>query len=241
MNVWSVAMFLTGIVLLWFAFGVYEAMTRDGRYSGYRRSESLNHLMNIALSEHNYAAQNDGTLTPHALVGPDGTEYFGWSVSLLPFLEATAVYERLELEKPWDDPDNRVAVSVSHRIFLNPRVKIPKEVSGYGMQHYAANSHVLIPGKPLTVDEISANDGLTNTIFFGEIGNHFQPWAAPGSLRDPAEGLGVGPKQFGMTGEDGLVIFAFADGSAKPVSRDVDPKILKAWATPDGGEAIPEQ
>ncbi|HSG69553.1 MAG TPA: hypothetical protein VLA12_04015, partial [Planctomycetaceae bacterium] len=60
------------------------------------------------------------------------------------------------------------------------------------------------------------------------------------SRRDPAEGIGQGPKQFGMPDSD-LVIFAFGDGSASSVSRDIDPKILKAWATPDGGEIIPKE
>lgn len=110
--------------------------------------------------------------------------------------------------------------------------------SGYAVSHYAANSQVFRPDKTWSFDEISAIDGLQNTIVFGEIANHFQPWAAPGNLRDPAMGLGDGLNQFGMS-DNLTVCFAFADGSVRTISRDIDPKILKALATPDGGEELP--
>lgn len=232
-NIWPVAMFLCVIVLLWDVL-LYES--NDGRE--HRRAESLNHLKNIDLATHNYAAQNDGKLPPPALVGPEGMENFGWAVSLLPYLEAQAMYDRLDFDKPWNDPVNRDVVTHKNRLFLNPRVERPIEEEGYGLLHYAANSQVFRPGKTWGLDEISARDGLTNTIFFGEIGNRFRPWAAPGSLRDPAEGFGDGPRQFGITGSD-LILFAFGDGSARAINRDIDPQILKALATPDGGEALP--
>lgn len=233
-NIWPVAMFLGVIVLLWVVLRAYES--NDGR--GHRRAESLNHLKNFGLAAHNYGSQHDGNLPPSALLGPDGTENFGWAVSLLPYLEAQTVYDRLDLDKPWNDPVNREPASVRHRIFLNPRVDGPIEEDGYSLLHYAANSQVFRPGKTWGLDEISARDGLTNTIFFGEIGNRFQPWVAPGGLRDPAEGFGDGPRQFGIPGS-GPINFAFGDGTARAINRDIDPQVLKAWATPDGREVIP--
>jgi hypothetical protein len=205
------------------------------------RAVSLNNLKCIGLSVHNYATEHDGSLPPHAILSLEGSPNFGWATSLLPFLEQTNLYEHLELEKPWDDSANQELASRRLEIFLNPRVDGPTEEHGYALLHYAVNSQLVRPDKSWSLDEISDKDGLGNTILCGEISNHFRPWAAPGSLRDPVQGIGDSPDQFGMEVEDGLVIFAFADGSSKPVSRDIDPKILKAWATPDGGEIIPEQ
>jgi Protein of unknown function (DUF1559) len=236
MNIWLVAMFLGVVVLLW----VVRPTIDSGNTKIARRSEALSKLQKIGLATQNYASEHDGVLPPAALVVHAGMENFGWSVSLLPFLEQTNLYEQLDLEKAWNDPANREPASVKLRIFLNPRVKGPTEESGYSLLHYAANSQVFRPGKPWSIDEISVKDGSTNTIFYGEIGNHFRPWAAPGSLRDPAAGLGDGPNQFGIKEGDGLVCFAFGDGSARPISRDIDPKILKAMATPDGGEVVPQ-
>lgn len=232
-------MIVGAIVLFGFAYQLYEAFSNaDGH--GPSRAESLNNLKNIVLSTHNYASQHDGKVPPYALVGPEGTENFGWTISLLPYLENTALYGQIDLEKPWNDPANRESSSVHIKIFLNPLIQEPTEDSGYPLLHYAANSQVFRSDKTWSLDEISAKDGLTNTILFGEISNHFRPWAAPGSLRDPAAGIGNGPNQFGMEGKAGLVSFGFADGSARLVNRNIDPKILKAWATPDGGEIIPE-
>lgn len=188
----------------------------------------------------NYAEANQQIIPPYALIGPKGKELFGWPVALLPYLEGQGVYDQLNLENPWDDPVNQSPTSIKIEILLNPRLDVPTSESGYALSHYAANSQVFRPDKTWSLVEISAKDGLQNTILFGEIENHFQPWASPGSLRDPAKGLGDGPDQFGMS-ENLTVNFAFADGAVKSLSPDVDPKILKAWATPDGREIIPEQ
>jgi hypothetical protein len=234
-NIWPVSLFLGLIVLLWLILRADQANVKiDGRYP-----ESLNNLKLIVLSSHNYASEHEGVLPPHALVGPDETEHFGWAVPLLPYVEAQPVYDGLHLDKPWNDPVNRAPAGVSLRWFVNPRLDAPREEDGFALQHYAANSQVFRPDKTWTLEEISTRDGLTNTIFFGEIANHFQPWAAPGSLRDPAKGFGNGPDQFGIPGS-GPIAFAFGDGSARAINRDIDPQVLKAWATPDGGEVIPE-
>jgi hypothetical protein len=234
-NIWPVSLFLGLIVLLWLILRADHANVRLND----RHPESLNNLKLLVLSSHNYASEHKGVLPPHALVGPDETEHFGWAVPLLPYVEAQLVYDGLHLDKPWNDPGNREPAGVSLSVFVNPRLDAPREENGYALQHYAANLQVFRPDKTWTLDEMKAQDGLTNTILFGEIANHFQPWVAPGSLRDPAEGFGDGPDQFGMS-ENRDVHFAFADGSARTISRDIDPKILKAWATPDGGEVIPE-
>lgn len=203
------------------------------------RAVSQNNLKCIGLSVHDYANENDHALPPHAIPGSEGSPNFGWATSLLSFLEQTNLYEHLELEKPWEDPVNQEHTSRRIEIFLNPRVDGPTEEHGYALLHYAVNSQLVRPDKSWSLDEISDKDGLGNTILCGEISSRFRPWAAPGSRRDPAEGIGDGPAQFGIK-DSPLVLFAFADGSSKVIGNDIDPKILKAWATPDGGEMMPE-
>jgi hypothetical protein len=66
------------------------------------------------------------------------------------------------------------------------------------------------------------------------------PWGAPGNARDPALGLKPGSKTMGVSVHDGVTIIGFADGRVMAVSNDIDPTVLKALSTPDGGETIPE-
>lgn len=204
------------------------------------RTVSLNKLKSMGVSVHDYATEHDDSLPPHAIPGSDGSPNFGWATSLLPFLEQTNLYEHLDPEKPWDDQVNQELASRRLEIFLNPRMDGPTEEHGYALLHYATNSQLIRHDKSWSLDEISDKDGLGNTILCGEISSRFRPWAAPGSRRDPAEGIGDGPAQFGIK-DSPLVLFGFADGSAKVIGNDVDPKILKAWATPDGGEIIPKE
>jgi prepilin-type processing-associated H-X9-DG protein len=80
-------------------------------------------------------------------------------------------------------------------------------------------------------------DGLSNTLLAGEVNGNFKPWGYPANWRDPALGINKSPDGFGSPWRRRKgANFLFADGSIHFIQDDIDPVILKALSTPDGGE-----
>jgi len=104
------------------------------------------------------------------------------------------------------------------------------------LNHYSANKHVLRPGKSMRLAEI--HDGLENTFLIGEINNRFPAWGRPMNVRDPALGINKSPRGFGGAPGLGGANMLMADGSVRFVRENVSLEVMRALATPAGGEAI---
>lgn len=109
---WTVSRIVIAVVLI--AFGVmllaclFLPLTRSARPAAYRVHCS-NNLKQIALALHNYADDHDGRLPPAYTVDANGKPLHSWRTLLLPYLEQKALYETIDLSKPWDDPANQQA------------------------------------------------------------------------------------------------------------------------------------
>jgi hypothetical protein len=113
------------------------------------------------------------------------------------------------------------------------------DAEGYGLSHYAANSHVFGSDRPFAIHAIL--DGLSNTLFIGEVNSNFKPWAHPHNYRDPTLGINRSPHGFGGPSGSGGALFGMGDGSVRFVSEKISPAVLRALATPAGGERIDEE
>ncbi|MCA9067220.1 MAG: DUF1559 domain-containing protein, partial [Planctomycetaceae bacterium] len=70
-----------------------------------RRTQSKNNLKQLALAMHNY--HDVYSHFPRGTVDkPDlpVEKRMSWVVSLLPFMEQSAMYNQIDQNKPWDDP-----------------------------------------------------------------------------------------------------------------------------------------
>ena len=168
---------------------------------------------------------------------PAGTSYdregramHGWAVGLLPYLEHRDLYEKYQLDQPWNDPANDNVAKSHLSIFINNGLRDApyKDADGYGLNHFATNCRVIGPGPAMDLDETT--DGLSKTIMVGEINEGFLPWAHPRNYRDPAQGLRV-KGSFGGFHPDRTIV-ALCDGSYKLINNDIDPAVLRALATP---------
>ncbi len=233
-----------GIALISIAHQVIWLSTSDepmvestGRKTSPRHS-SANNLKWIGLALHDYR-EKSGALPAGGTYDETGQAMHSWQTLTLPDLDQPALYNNIDRAKPWNDPGNRKVMSTTIETFVNPRFPLETyaehNAEGYGLSHYAGNVRVLPPGRSLTSDDIT--DGLANTILAGEVGAGFKPWGDPANLRDPALGLKVSPNTFGFS-DTVTTTLLLGDGAVRFFNPDTDPAILRALATPKGGEDV---
>jgi len=201
-----------------------------------RRTTSRNHLAELGLALHNY---HDA----HLMFPPGGVfdereqGHHGWQTLLLPFVEQGHLYNEINFDVPWHHSDNTVVFQQSIPTYLLPFDDVPThDGSGYGLSHYAGNSDVFAANSRIRIRDF--RDGTSNTILAGEVIEDFKPWGDPENWRDPAMGLNAGPDSFGSRQSQDGVYFLLGDGSVKFISQDIDPEVLKAISTRDGGEPV---
>ncbi|HSG71911.1 MAG TPA: DUF1559 domain-containing protein, partial [Planctomycetaceae bacterium] len=218
------------LIVLYGANLVYHAEL-EARESA-RRSSSKNTLRQHGSAFHNYV-DVEGVLPPHTTTDPAGAPLHGWYTHLLPYYEQSALHSRVDFGKAWDHPDNaplfKTWIETIYYYGVDPDV----DPHGFPLMSYSANSQLLRVNSGISFQEIT--DGLSHTLVVGEISEALPPWGKPGNVRDPALGLKRGPDTFGGPFK-GVTQFSFADGSERSISNEIDPKILKALATPAGGD-----
>ena len=206
------------------------------------KERDVNIVKQIGLGIHNYhdrfqSFPSGGTMLK------DGRPGHGWMTMIAPYVGEN-LYAKLDLNKPWyESPNDLVYKNEIPPEFLNdahyqmlrsdPSGKAVKNAEGFVTTDFAANEKALPLGRSLQIKDFT--DGTSNTLLIGEAGKNQQPWGSPFNGRDPAIGLNSSPWGFNGT-HSGVVIFGFADGAAMPISETIDPRILEALSTPNGGE-----
>jgi hypothetical protein len=148
------------------------------------------------------------------------------------------LYDKIDLTKSWQEESQKAAFATEVGSFASPGLHLPRtDAAGYALSHYAANQHVIGGTRKMKLDEIT--DGTANTILAGEAAGNFKPWGHPRNWRDPALGINASPDGFGSPWPNGASV-AMADGSIKFLSNETSPEILRALATPVGGEKLPD-
>lgn len=152
---------------------------------------------------------------------------------LLPFVDHAPLHRKMNLQQPWNAPENVPFVAKIMPNWILPGAETPPEDGVTPAEtHYEANLRVFGPNFGPTFREI--RDGRTNTIGCGEVVSNIRPWADPRNLRDPAIGLNV-PGGYGSPWPGGVQL-GFMDGSARFVSDKISSEVLRALSTPSGGE-----
>jgi len=195
-------------------------------------------LKAIALGTLNYQDAYGGRPTPKQNVNSDGEVLHGWIVHALPYTYAGYVTKDIDFSLPWNHPTNQKHFKGVLGEFVNDALRTApvRDADGYGLAHYAANCRAMSDGAFRPIKEFT--DGAGNTLLIGEVNTNFRPWGAPANVRDPARGINRSAYGFGGPLGSGGALFAMADGSVRFVSERVSPGVLKALATPDGGELV---
>ncbi len=152
-----------------------------------RRSQCFNNLKQLGLALHNFEGAT-GYLPPvmpaevkPAYVGQVPAYFYSWSVlaQLNPYLEQTAIRDRMNLEKPMYEqnqlvaPENQFAVSQVVPLFLCPSDHGTPVDSGYGVDPFGPTNYMASIG--------SGNES-------GSPPSYGSPWSADGAFRAQARG-----------------------------------------------------
>ncbi|MSU78043.1 MAG: DUF1559 domain-containing protein [Gemmataceae bacterium] len=193
------------------------------------RTRKLNNIKNIGLGlfGHHDAEKQ---FPPGGTFDANGRALHGWQTMILPHIDQAPLYQQINLCESWASPRHLSVFTTPVAIYGHPLAE-EHNAEGYALMSYAGNVHVL-GGKPMKLAAIT--DGAANTILLGEVAHNLKPWGMPMNSRDPSLGL-KHPEGFGGK-KGGGVAFAMADGSVRWLAKDTDPEILKALATPNGGE-----
>jgi hypothetical protein len=186
----------------------------------------------VGMALHNYH-EVYRVFPPGGVFNASETAFFGWPVSIMPFVASGPEYDMIDFRLPWNDPRNADVFRRVYPWYLNPSVRQTRDSNGFVLTHYAANSNVLFPNSSQSIDEIS--DGLSQTILAGEIAEDFPPYAQPGNWRDPAIGINASPRSFGRPTRDGAYLL-MADGAVLWIPNSVDATVLRALSTPAGSD-----
>jgi prepilin-type N-terminal cleavage/methylation domain-containing protein/prepilin-type processing-associated H-X9-DG protein len=214
-----------------------------------------NHLHQIGLALHAFLADR-GTFPPGGIEwrppGHTTERQLAWSAFILPYLEQAALFRRLDLNAPFDGPQNAPAAATVLAVYLCPSDRRESYlVDGRGACDYGGiyGERIMSPNQPpkgamiydmaFRVGDIS--DGTSTTLIVGE-DTHFpdMQWINGGNLFDQAFAINQAPAFENDLHSDhpGGVNVLFADGSARFLRETLDLRILAAICTRAGGEPV---
>lgn len=220
-----------------------------------RRTVCSNNLRNIGCALHGHLLAH-GAFPVGCLEWKPGRggrkRCLAWSCLILPWLEEESLANRLDLERPYDDPANAEAAATPLAVFVCPSAdRAGAGVGGLGRSDYGgiAGERIASPNSPMkgplvhdrryAVREIP--DGLSKTLFVGECGSgrwDDGQWINGRNLFDQAYAINHPTWEDELRslhaggGAEGL----FGCGAVRFLDESTDPAVLAAICTRAGGE-----
>jgi prepilin-type processing-associated H-X9-DG protein len=208
-----------------------------------RRAACISGFKMEGMAIHNYHDMHKA-FPPAYLADEHGKPMHSWRVLLMPYLESRNFYERYRFDEPWDSPHNSTLAERPDLGFCSQQYLCPSDPRR--KTHDTSSVMPVGPGAisdgPNSTSFGGIPDGSSNTIVRGEMCPSGIHWMEPRDLdvrtmsykiNDPN---GTGFRSY----HPGIVNVLFGDGSVTSVSEDIDPDLLKALITIDGGEPVNE-
>jgi len=195
-----------------------------------RRMQCSNHLKQIAIGIQNYA-DTFGCLPPAYTVDAEGKRLHSWRTLILPFLEQKALYDQIDLTKPWDDPANQRVRETVLKVY-----ECPSNETHESMMTHTTYLAVVAPGGcfnttgPRVLAVITDRRDLTMMVI--EVGQkNAVHWMSP---QDATEEMILNREADGELVHPEGSQAAFVDGSVRYLTRNVRADVLKALISIDG-------
>lgn len=192
----------------------------------------------IGLAIHNYHDMHKA-FPPAYVADEHGTPMHSWRVLLMPYMENWDFCQRYRFDEPWNSPHNSTLAEPPYPNYTCPSDPRRKTYDTSSVMPVGPGA---ISDGPNSTNFEGIRDGSSNTIVRGEMCPSGIHWMEPRDLdvrtmsykiNDPN---GTGFRSY----HPGIVNVLMGDGSVSSVSEDIDPDLLKAVITIDGGERVNE-
>jgi len=188
-------------------------------------------MREIGLAMHNYHSAY-GSFPPAYTVDDQGNPLHSWRTLILPFMEEQALYDSIDLTKPWNDPVNATQADTVVAAYQCPSSDLP----GGRTTYVAVRGPDTILSGDVSTSIAEITDGTTGTIMLVEAGaDHAVPWMSPDdiSVDEFVAGRRSNVRHIHPGGGHALT----ADGAVHFISENADSGLREALATKSGGEA----
>ena len=193
-----------------------------------RRMQCSNNLRQIAIAFHNYADQHRA-FPPAYTTDDSGRRLHSWRTLLLPYMEQQALYNAIDLSKPWDDPVNQAISSTVVPAYTCPSAG---EATTMTVYQVIVDPSGVFPGASQT-NFSQITDGTSNTVLVTETSMaDAVPWMSPQDS-DAQKFTAVG-----ATHHTGGSNCAMCDAAVKFLPSALDSKVRQSIITRAGGETV---
>jgi hypothetical protein len=195
-----------------------------------RRTMCKNNLKQIGLAMHNY--HDVFSLLPAAhLNDDDGKPRLSWRVSILPYVDQGVIYNQYQFNEAWDGPNNTRLTQTTIPAYNCPSNPVIGNLTCYAT--ITGDQSMLASGTCVGIRDVP--DGTSNTVMVVEACGLNIPWGKPQDI-DAATMTKIGSPNSVSSKHVGGAHILLGDGSVRFISANMDPKIMKALITRNGGE-----
>lgn len=199
---------------------------------------SANNMRQCIIAMHNY--HNDFAKMPEAATLKNGKPMHSWRVMMLPYLEHDNIYKQVRLDEPWDSESNKKLFESipMPKVYAHP-TKTDSDNKTTFYKVFVSKSDInpragFSLGKPITLGQMSVQDGTSNTMAMIEAGPPVL-WYKPEDIEfDPKAQL----PNLVSPWKDKKVNIGFFDGSIRTGWLGTDEETWKGFITINGGEQV---
>ncbi len=210
---------------------VYAGLPRISRGPG-PLTEKHNAVHNICISLYEHDEVH-GAMPPGdrpEFRDANGRPFLSWRVHILPYVEATQLYEQFHLDEPWDSPHNKQFINKMPPIFAlddNLPAGMSDVLAPYG------EDTVLGSSSPLAMSDIADDPALTIMIVEAAP-SQAVIWTKPDDFAfDPANPPSL--SRFGEPERDDFVV-GMADTSIQRIKKSVSPATINSMFNINDGQ-----
>ena len=201
-----------------------------------RRVACVNNMKQLGVAMHNF---NDAHGHLPAMRDPDSPEQppCSWRVQLMPFLEHDPRFEQYDADQDWDSPTNQRLADPMPSFYRCPCNPTDGSLDTDYLTIVGPNAAFRETGSTRFSD---ISDGISNTMIMAESHHSGIHWMEPRDLKAEDVAFGINSSAEGSIQSEhpGVANVLFADGHVQSMSEDIDPEVLKAMSTINGGEPV---
>ena len=201
---------------------------RRGAREAARRMQCSNHLKQITIALQNYEDVYK-CFPPAYTVDEGGKPLHSWRTLILAYIEP-ALYDKIDLSKPWNDPANKAAYETTLSVYRCPSGNAKEGQTTY--LAVVAPGGCFQPAEPRRRAEITDNPDLTLMVI--EVASdHSVHWMSP---NDADEAMVLSLATTKNPPHPNVALAAFVDGHIQSLSRDLEPALLRAMISIAGND-----